>query len=212
MNRHAENTRAAAGVCGLVLIAAMAVANCGDDDSTGPPEISVVAVELTSPIDTIMAAGRSVQLDAVAKDSRGETVAGTSLTWSSSDEDVATVNGSGLVQAVAPGTTTISASTADATGTLRMRVVAADLAAIAALLADPYLAALVDGLGEAPRERVRAAIANCENASDPGHVIAMSDCLTRIAAEAAAVTGATDRVLAAALGFFARHGQLLLSL
>ena len=201
---------AVAGLARAAFVLIAAAAACSD--STGPSDAGAVAVEVTSPIDTIMAEGRSVQLGAVAKDSRGATVPAISVTWSSSNEGVATVSSAGVVDAVAPGSAVISAAAGRATGSLRMRIVAVDLGAIAALLADPYATALVDGLGEAPRGHVQAAIAACHSANEAGHVIAMGECLESITAEAATVTAGTGRVLATMLGIFAQHGRLLLSL
>lgn len=168
-------------------------------DSTGPSDAGAVALKVTSPIDTIMAEGRSVQLGAVARDSRGATVPEVSVTWSSSNEGVATVSGAGVVDAVALGTAVISARAERATGSLRMRVVTVDLGAIAALLADPYATGLVDGLDAAPRGHFKSAIAACHGANEAGHVIAMGECLESITAEAVAVTDGTSRVLAAML-------------
>jgi hypothetical protein len=192
-------------------ILALAVAACGDS-ATGPPEARVASVEVTSPVDTIMAVGRSAQLSAVARDDRGATVSGISFAWGSSNEEVATVSSTGVVQAVGPGTTDITATIEHVTGGLRVRVAGADLDAIAALLADPYAAALVVALGETSRTRVQAALADCASARSAGHVIALNECLAIIAAEADMATGATDRVLAAVLGVFARRAQRLLNL
>lgn len=195
------------GRAALVLITATAA--CGD--STGPLDAFVAAVEVTSPIDTIIAEGRSAQLGAEARDGRGTTMPGVSVTWSSSDAGVATVSSAGVVDAVAAGSAVITAAAGSATGSLPVRVVAVDLAALAALLTDPYATALVDGLGAAPRGQVQAAIAACQSANEAGHVVAMGDCLERVVAEAAAMTDGTDRVLAAVLGIIAQHGRLLLS-
>ena len=201
---------ASVGLTGAAFVLIVAAVACSD--STGPLGANVVAVEVTSPIDTIMAEGRSAQLGAVARDKRGALVPAVALTWSSSDAGVASVSNKGVVDAFAPGSTVITAAAGRATGSLNMRVVAVDLDAIVALLADPYATALIDRLGEAPRDHVQAAIAACHGAKEAGHVIAMGECLESVTAEAAAVTDGTRRVLAAMLGIFAQRGWLLLDL
>jgi len=54
--------------------------------------------------------GATEQLTATVKDQNGATMSGASVTWSSSSASVATVSSSGLVTAVANGTTTITAT------------------------------------------------------------------------------------------------------
>jgi len=198
----------------LAAAVAAAVVACGDgDDPAGPgvpPEERVATIEVTSPIDTVMVVGRSVRLEAVAREADGTAVSGVAFTWAASNQDVAAVDGTGLVQAAAPGTSSISAAAGAATGSLRMRVVDVDLDAIAALFTDPYALALVSGMGADARSRVQAAIADCASARDAGHVIAMGECLRQVAAEAATVAGGADRVLAAVLDLYADRGLRLL--
>ena len=74
-----------------------------------PPGPVVPSVDVL-PITATLAAGTVKQLEAVV------TPAGEDVTWASSDENVATVDASGLVSAVAAGTATITASTAGASG------------------------------------------------------------------------------------------------
>ncbi|MGD2135222.1 MAG: Ig-like domain-containing protein [Gemmatimonadales bacterium] len=60
----------------------------------------------------------TLQLSATAQNAAGESVAAT-ISWGSSDTDVATVDASGLVSGLARGTVTITASTEGATGTVQ---------------------------------------------------------------------------------------------
>jgi hypothetical protein len=53
--------------------------------------------------------GSTLQLTATPRDKTAATVAGTTITWASSNTGVATVNSSGRVSGVAPGTVTITA-------------------------------------------------------------------------------------------------------
>ena len=58
----------------------------------------------------LAALGATVQLSAEVRDQNGNVMAGAAVAWSSADATVATVDGSGLVTAVANG-----ANTADST-------------------------------------------------------------------------------------------------
>ncbi len=60
--------------------------------------------------------GDSARLEAVALDAGGSAVEGAVFTWSSSDESVASVDERGLVRALSPGTTVITAAHGAATG------------------------------------------------------------------------------------------------
>jgi uncharacterized protein YjdB len=92
---------------GTVLIAASA---------RGRDAFASVTVNPT-PIGTIrvsaehrsMLVGESVQLTAQALDSRGNVLSGRPITWSTSDASIASVTESGLVTAIAPGGTIITA-------------------------------------------------------------------------------------------------------
>ncbi len=68
--------------------------------------------------------GREAQLTALALTASGDTARGYSATWTSSDNAVATVNGTGKVTGVAAGTTTITATIGDKTATTSVSVIA----------------------------------------------------------------------------------------
>lgn len=78
----------------LAMVLALSLAACGK-----------TTVTLDKSEHTFTAAGETVQLTANAK--------ADSLAWSSSDESVATVDATGLVTAVAPGTATITVTAGD---------------------------------------------------------------------------------------------------
>lgn len=78
----------------LAMVLALSLAACGK-----------TTVTLDKSEHTFTAAGETVQLTADAK--------ADSLAWSSSDESVATVDATGLVTAVAPGTATITVTAGD---------------------------------------------------------------------------------------------------
>ena len=81
----------------LVVVLALSLAACGK-----------ASVELEKTELTFTAAGETTQLTANSKKE---------LTWTSSDEAVATVDQNGLVTAVAPGTATITVAVGEATAT-----------------------------------------------------------------------------------------------
>ena len=79
---------------GLLTAVGVLVTSCD-----GPTEPTPVAsLEVTAPA-TTLASGGSVQLTAVARSSGGQTLAGRTITWSSSNQAVATVSAAGLVTA-----------------------------------------------------------------------------------------------------------------
>jgi PKD repeat protein len=69
------------------------------------------SVSVTPSDDTLTAAGETVQLAAEARDANNSTISGVTFAWKSSDLSVATVDATGLVTAVANGTTAIAATT-----------------------------------------------------------------------------------------------------
>jgi len=90
---------------------------------------SVNQIDLSATASTL-AAGTKTQLTAVANYSDGSSQNITGLvSWSSSDSNVATVNTSGEVTAVAPGTATITGSFGGQTSTLTITVTAATVSA-----------------------------------------------------------------------------------
>lgn len=103
--------------------------------TSNPVNLSVTSatvnqIDLSATASTL-AAGTKTQLTAVANYSDGTSQNITGLvSWSSSDSNVATVNTSGEVTAVAPGTATITGSFGGQTSTLTITVTAATVGAI----------------------------------------------------------------------------------
>lgn len=90
-----------------IVVAAVAF-GFGCSDGTGPLPPTVASVSV-SPSPVGLVPGGTQMLVAVAKTASGETVAGRSTTWSSSDASKVTVTG-GLVTGVAVGAATVTAS------------------------------------------------------------------------------------------------------
>jgi uncharacterized protein YjdB len=97
-----------------------AVSCGGEDDSTGPSE-PVATVTVTPPAATIPPGG-SVQLHALVKDAAGATMTGREVTWSSSNQDVATVSETGLVSGLSDGPVSIIASAGGKSGSAAVTV------------------------------------------------------------------------------------------
>ncbi|MFB6240283.1 MAG: Ig-like domain-containing protein, partial [Gemmatimonadota bacterium] len=111
----------------LLLVAAGGVAlACGGEDSMGPGPgpgpAPVASVEVTPSSETLTAIGAQASFDATARDSAGNVVSGASISWSSSDQSVATVDGTGTVTAQGNGEATITASAGGESGTATVTV------------------------------------------------------------------------------------------
>ena len=87
------------------------------------PVVPVASVTLTTPR-TQIALGETVQLTATPRAADNGPLSGRSVTWTSSTPGVATVSGSGLVSAVAAGSTTITATSEGRSGTVTISVTA----------------------------------------------------------------------------------------
>ena len=96
---------------------------CGDDPiPPEPPDPVATTVEVTPATATLSALGETVQLTATVSDQNGNVMTGASVTWSSADASVATVNINGLVTAAGNGAATITATSGNASGTATVTV------------------------------------------------------------------------------------------
>ena len=98
--------------------------------SSSPEVATVDATGLATAVgngSATITASDTVRLAAEVRDANGHAVAGdASLTWSSSDPSVATVDGAGLVSGVALGTATVTAASASLQGTAQITVADVD--------------------------------------------------------------------------------------
>jgi uncharacterized protein YjdB len=85
--------------------------------------IPVSAVQVTPPSASVPT-GSTTQLAATPRDAGGNALAGRTVTWSSDNNAVATVTSDGRVLGVAPGTTTVRATSEGVTGTATVTVTA----------------------------------------------------------------------------------------
>ena len=98
---------------------ALITARSGDASSTATVMVmqSAGRVVLEPSSATLMSLGATVQLTASVLDANGQAVEDAAITWSSSDEGVATVSAPGLVTAVSNGTATITARSGSVSST-----------------------------------------------------------------------------------------------
>ena len=112
----------------LILFAPLVVVSCGDSGTCSGPlcdgtaAASVATVAVTAGTTSLTSVGATMQLQAAAKDTGGNTVTGKTFTWSSLNQDVVTVDTSGLATAVGGGTATITATTDGIGGSLALTV------------------------------------------------------------------------------------------
>jgi uncharacterized protein YjdB/alpha-tubulin suppressor-like RCC1 family protein len=101
---------------GVVAGIALLLAACGGDDSATPsgpkppPTPASVATVDVAPGTTQVAIGRTTQLAATMKDAAGTVLSGRTVSWSSSDAAIATVDASGVVTGIAVGAATVTAT------------------------------------------------------------------------------------------------------
>ena len=95
---------------------------------------TVSSVALTATLPAIFYVGQTIQATALPKDGLNNTLSGFAVTWTSSAPAVATVSASGLITAVGPGTTTITATSGGKSGTLNVTVTLTPVARVALTL------------------------------------------------------------------------------
>lgn len=199
----------AAAVLGILTLA-----GCGEggtEPDPGPtPEPSVATVEVTSPIDTLLAVGWGATFEATARDAAGVPL-DVAFTWSSSAPGVAGVDQSGAVTPTAAGPAVISATAGGVTGEARIQVLAADMAGASAIMGDPLIGHLEAGLGGSG-DAVRSALAACESGMTTGNLVAVGGCLAALRGAAADSDQPDDRVLLAVLLLLSEHAARLLDL
>jgi uncharacterized protein YjdB len=116
---------------------------------TDTSTITVVAAQLTSisvssstsgsNSNQSIAAGTTLQLSATGSFNDGSTQLFPNVTWTSSNPSVATVDANGLVTAVGPGTTTITATSGGVSQTFTVTVTAATLVSINVTAPNPSM-------------------------------------------------------------------------
>jgi hypothetical protein len=99
----------------------LAACGGGGGGGGGEPVRTVTTVTVSSPTATPKQ-GDTVQLTAVARDQFGDVMPGTTASWSSSAPAVATVSATGLLQALAGGSVTVTATINGVPGSLPLTI------------------------------------------------------------------------------------------
>ena len=117
-----------AGAVGSAMITATSEGKSGTASITvtGVPVASVTV----SPAAASVQAGQTQQLTATLKDANGNLLTGRTVTWSSNNTPVATVNGTGLVTAKVAGSATITATSEGQSGTASITVTPVPVASV----------------------------------------------------------------------------------
>ena len=98
-----------------------------------------VASVVVSPAAAVLLVGQTLQLAAATRDSVGGALSGRDVTWSSGDVARATVSGSGLMTALAPGTVTLTATSEGRSGTTVITVRPVPVASVTIAAVPPVL-------------------------------------------------------------------------
>jgi hypothetical protein len=92
-----------------------------------PAPVARVDIE---PLKNALVVGTTAKLNAVARSSDGNSRSDLSLNWASSNPDVATVDGAGMLVAIAPGQAKITATAGAGTGSVNVSVVKSNLSGL----------------------------------------------------------------------------------
>ncbi len=112
----------AASLLAALALSSAACGGGGDDITPPPPPAKPVATVVVSPGTATVNVAATVQFAATLRDAGGTLLSGRRIAWASQSQAVATVNTSGLVTGVAPGTTTITATSEGKTGSAQVTV------------------------------------------------------------------------------------------
>ena len=110
----------------------LACGSCSDSTPSAPGPAPVVSVSV-DPLSASMLAGTTQTLTATPKDAAGSLLTSRTVSWSSSDQSIATVSSGGLVTAVAAGSTTITATSEGKFGSAAITV-SAPVATVSVML------------------------------------------------------------------------------
>jgi len=126
MTRHTRSLRSQIRTASVrhlsTVLIAVVLGACSGDTPTEVPDVVVTAVTVTPGVSTVTSFGTTVPLTAAATGAGGVAISGKTFTWVSSDPTVASVSSSGVVTAVADGTTTVTASTDGISGSATVTV------------------------------------------------------------------------------------------
>lgn len=137
-----------AGAAGLGIV----VAACGEVTTPPPPDGPRVASVIVTPDTASRRAGETVEMRVTLRDSAGAELTDRAVTWTSSAPAIASVDESGVVTLIAPGTAIIAAASEGITATSRLTVWVPEVLVGAGDIAEclstgaPATAALLDNI------------------------------------------------------------------
>ena len=109
-----------------VAVAMVLILSCGDgavEPPALPPPAPVATTVTVNPASaTLTSLGETARFTAEVRDQNGQVMSGAAVAWAGSDASVASVDGSGVVTAVANGTATITAMAGSVSGTAGVTV------------------------------------------------------------------------------------------
>jgi len=111
------------------------------DPAGGEPDPPAVATVAVTPQSSALLVGDTIRLSAEARDSDGQPLADRTISWSSSEPDIASVDEAGTVVAMSTGQTAIGATSEGITGTALVTVAYAPVATILIAPSDTALEA-----------------------------------------------------------------------
>jgi hypothetical protein len=114
-----RRNRLIVAIWALLLAVPLFACSDGTSPEPAPPPVGAVALGASR---TELQIGEVMQLIATVLDTSGVVLQGRSVTWSSSDPQVLSVTGGGLVSAVSPGLATVRATSGGISGTLSITV------------------------------------------------------------------------------------------
>jgi hypothetical protein len=201
-------------VSSVILACTVVALGCGDattgpdpDVNTGPVDVSVV-----SSVDMVMAVGRSAQMNATVTNGYGAVVSNASLSWESSDDQVATVTGSGLVTGVSAGQASVTARHDGMAGSVALTIIDANLEGIAELRNDPLVTMLVDRLSGELTLELTAAFSDLDDAITIGNCLAVRDALQAALTGTGGSADPSDVITLTVIGLVLEQANILLGL
>ena len=154
-----RNARASMTYCGLVGFGLLSACGGGGDSTAPPPQIGSLTISPTSPAQ--IPAGGTLQLSVTVRDTKGQVMAGQSVTYTTSAASIATVSNQGVISAPGPiGAVDITASAGSATASVSITVVAGASASVARTSADPANVSAGAPAGDSVRFVVKDAFGN----------------------------------------------------
>lgn len=106
----------------ITTLSLIALSSCGKDGPTEPPAQVPATINLSSYEVSLTAAGQMIQITATVLDQENSAIPGATVTWSSSNTNVARIDAGGTVTAASNGSAQITASFGQARATATVSV------------------------------------------------------------------------------------------